>query len=175
MSGDGGLSQGCLAAWLAARIPGCSVELIDIDPGKARVAAELNVPFVLPDNASPDADLVIHASATAEGLHTALRLAAFEATVIELSWFGNRHPPVALGEAFHSRRLNLRSSQVGAIATAQRARWSPGRRMELVLRMLGESALDALITGESSFGQLPDLMRQLTTNPNGTLCHRIVY
>jgi NADPH:quinone reductase-like Zn-dependent oxidoreductase len=166
---------GCLAAWLAAKIPGCDVELIDIDPDKARVAAALSVRFASPQQAAAEADLVIHTSATADGLATALRLAGFEASIIELSWYGDRRPEVALGEAFHSRRLSLRSSQVGAIAPKQRARWTVSRRMELVLRLLRDSTLDAVITGESRFDELPEIMPRLAARPGGTLCHRIVY
>ena len=44
--------------------------------------------------------------------------------VLELSWYGQRPVPLPLGEAFHSRRLTLRSSQVGHVAAAQRSRWS---------------------------------------------------
>jgi threonine dehydrogenase-like Zn-dependent dehydrogenase len=36
---------GCLVAWLARTIPGCAVQLVDIDPGKAPVAAALGVAF----------------------------------------------------------------------------------------------------------------------------------
>ncbi len=166
---------GCLVSWLAARIPGCSVELIDIDPSRAPVAAALGVGFQLPEHATAEADLVFHTSATEEGLSTALRLAGFEAKIIELSWYGERRPAVVLGEAFHSRRLSLRASQVGTIAPAQRARWTPKRRMELVLGLLGDSGLDALITGQSDFDDLPTLMQTLATTPGRTLCHRIVY
>jgi len=165
---------GCLAAWLAGRIPGCAVQLVDIDPGKARIAAALGVRFALPDHAESDADLVIHASATAEGLGTALRLAGFEAAIIELSWFGASRVELALGEAFHSRRLRLQSSQVGAVAASQRARWTARRRMELALRLLADCALDQLITGESRFDELPEVMQTIVTR-GGTLCHRIVY
>jgi threonine dehydrogenase-like Zn-dependent dehydrogenase len=165
---------GCLAAWLAGRIPGCAVQLVDINPGKARIAAALGVRFALPDHAESDADLVIHASATAEGLGTALRLAGFEAAIIELSWFGASRVELALGEAFHSRRLRLQSSQVGAVAASQRARWTARRRMELALRLLADSALDQLITDESPFDELPEVM-QTIAGRGGTLCHRIVY
>jgi threonine dehydrogenase-like Zn-dependent dehydrogenase len=165
---------GCLAAWLAGRIPGCAVQLVDINPDKARIAAALGVRFALPDHAESDADLVIHASATAEGLGTALRLAGFEAAIIELSWFGASRVELALGEAFHSRRLRLQSSQVGAVAASQRARWTARRRMELALRLLADSALDQLITDESPFDELPEVM-QTIAGRGGTLCHRIVY
>ena len=166
---------GCLVSWLAARIPGCRVELIDVDPDKSSVAVALDVAFRSPEHAAAEADLVIHTSATEEGLSTALRIAGFEAKIIELSWYGNRRPAVALGEAFHSRRLSLRASQVGSIAPAQQGRWTPRRRMELVLRLLVDSALDALITGESDFDELPTVMQTLAMRPGRTLCHRIVY
>jgi NADPH:quinone reductase-like Zn-dependent oxidoreductase len=165
---------GCLVAWLAARA-GCDVELVDVDARKAAAAERLGVAFETPADATRDADLVVHASGAAAGLATALELAAFEATVLELSWYGTRRAEVALGEAFHSRRLTLRSSQVGAIAPAQRSRWSTRRRMELVLRLLADDRLDALISGESGFEELPDLLPRLATSPGYTLCHRIRY
>jgi threonine dehydrogenase-like Zn-dependent dehydrogenase len=166
---------GSLAAWLAAGIRGCTVELIDIEPSRARVAAALGVPFRLPDAAAVDCDVVIHASGTGAGLDTALRLAGFEARVIELSWYGSSTVQVGLGAQFHSRRLRLQSSQVGAIAPAQRARWDGARRMGLVLRLLADPALDALITGESAFDELPAIMDRLAEAPGDTLCHRIVF
>jgi Zn-dependent alcohol dehydrogenase len=165
---------GCLAAWLAARA-GCDAELVDVDARKAAAAQQLGVAFKSPHDATRDADLVVHASGSAAGLAAALELAAFEATVLELSWYGARKPEVALGESFHSRRLTLKSSQVGAIAPAQRARWSTRRRLELVMRLLGDARLDALISGESEFQDLPQVFARLATSPEYTLCHRIRY
>jgi 2-desacetyl-2-hydroxyethyl bacteriochlorophyllide A dehydrogenase len=165
---------GCLAAWLAARA-GCEVQLVDVDARKRDVADRLGVPFALAGAAAGDADVVVHATGTAQGLASALELAGFEATVVELSWYGDRRPEVPLGEAFHSRRLTLKSSQVGTIATAQRARWSPQRRMQLVLRLLRDATLDALISGESSFDELPAVLARLSSPSEYTLCHRIRY
>ena len=166
---------GCLVAWLAARTPGTEVQLVDVDPRKRAAAAELGVGFALAASATRDADLVVHTSGTEAGLGQALELASFEATVLELSWYGARRPAVALGEAFHSRRLTLKSSQVGAVAAAQRARWSTARRMELVLRLLADPKLDALISGESAFEELPRVLARLATPSEYTLCHRIKY
>ena len=168
-------SVGSLLAWLINGIPGTEVELIDIDGAKREIAAALNVAFRQPRDATPNADLVCHTSASADGLATALELAGFEATVLELSWYGNDTVPVPLGAAFHSRRLQLRSSQVGTIANSQRQRWDTKRRMALVMRLLEEPSLDALITGESSFDELPGIMQTLANNPAGALCHRITY
>lgn len=166
---------GCLAAWLAARIPGCRVELVDANPARAAVAQRLGVGFAAPEAARGECDAVIHASGSGEGLVAALALAGFEATVLELSWYGDRKVALPLGEAFHSRRLQLRSSQVGSVAPARRARWSHRRRLELALSLLADSRLDALITGESPFAELPEVMARLAAAPADVICHRIVY
>jgi len=166
---------GCLVAWLAAKIPGCTVTLVDVDPAKAAVAATLGVGFALPDAVEGDADCVVHASGTPAGLQTALALAGFEATVLELSWFGTAAVPLPLGEAFHSRRLVLRSSQVGQVAAARRARWNNRQRLCKALELLDDPVLDALVTGESRFADLPQTMARLAAAPAGTLCHRVRY
>jgi len=166
---------GCLAAWLAARIPGCRVELMDINPARANVAAAIGVPFTSPAAASRNVDLVIHASGSSAGLALALELAGHETRIIEMSWFGDQMAVLPLGSAFHARRLTIVSSQVGTVAASQRARWDARRRMQLTLSLLSDPALDHLITGESSFDNLPDVMAALASSPGDALCHRITY
>ena len=166
---------GCLVAWLAGRMPGCDVELVDVNPDRASVARALGVGFATPASVSDGADVVIHASGSPAGLQLALRVAGFEATIVEMSWYGTKVVPLPLGEAFHARRLTLVSSQVGSVAPAQRARWDARRRMRLALALLADQALDALITGESDFESLPATMAQLAAAPGGTICHRIKY
>jgi threonine dehydrogenase-like Zn-dependent dehydrogenase len=172
----GGGVVGLLAGWLVARIPGCRVEVVDVQPARRGVAARLGLGFAAPDAATPDADLVLHASGTAEGLATALRLAAFESTVVELSWHGARAVTLPLGEAFHARRLTLRSSQVGHVAPARRARWTPARRLALALELLGDPVLDALVTDRAPFAELPSVLARLAGDAGAaTLCQRIDY
>jgi len=166
---------GCLVAWLAARIAGTEIELVDVDVRKTAAARALGVPFREPGAARRDADVVVHTSGTSAGLATALELAGYEATIVEASWYGDASPAVPLGAAFHSRRLKLASSQVGAVAAAQRSRWTHARRMELALRLLAHAELDALVTGESPFDELPALLARLTSSPGYTLTHRIAY
>lgn len=166
---------GTLVAWLCARIPGTQVELIDIDPGRAAPAAALGLVLRTPDAAATECDLVIHASGSAAGLRSALAMAGFEATVIEMSWFGQQAVALPLGEAFHAKRLTLRSSQVGHLPPARLPRWSYRRRMELALSLLVDDRLDVLISGESDFADLPHLMPALASDGAGVLCHRIRY
>lgn len=171
----GGGTLGLLVAWLAARLPGCEVQVVDTETGRADVARALGAGFSLPDSARADTDLVVHTSGQGAGLATALRLAAFEATVLELSWYGTRTISVPLGEAFHSQRLTLKSSQVGHVATPQRGRWSHRRRLELALSLLTDPALDRLITHNAPFDELPKVLERLSSGAADTLCHRIDY
>jgi hypothetical protein len=175
----GASTLGCLVARLAAGIPGTMVQLVDTDPGRAEVATALGVAFSLPAEARGDADLVVHASASAAGLETALALAGFEATVLELSWFGSGSVGVPLGGAFHAQRLRLVSSQVGAVSPSRRARRSHGQRLACALALLADPALDVLISGEDDFEDLPAVMAQVAsrraTPGRNPLCHRLRY
>lgn len=166
---------GCLVAWLAGRMPGCRVELIDTNPHRAVVAQALGVTFAQSEEATPDADVVIHASGSPAGLAAAMRLAAFEARIVEMSWYGTRDVSLPLGEAFHARRLSIVSSQVGSVAASQRARWDHRRRMQLALGLLADAALDALLNEESEFDDLPSTMARLAASPGDTLCHVVRY
>jgi 2-desacetyl-2-hydroxyethyl bacteriochlorophyllide A dehydrogenase len=166
---------GSLAAWLAGRIHGCDVELVDVNPQRAAVARALGVRFSSAKTVSDGADVVIHASGSAAGLDLALRVAGFEATVVELSWYGDQVVPIALGQAFHARRLTIKSSQVGSVAAAQRARWDTRRRMQLALASLTDAALDVLITGETPFESLPQTMATLADGSLDAICHRVRY
>jgi threonine dehydrogenase-like Zn-dependent dehydrogenase len=153
----------------------CVVDLVDVNPARAAIARGLGVRFFAPDAVPEGADVVIHASGSAEGLAVALKIAALEAIVVELSWYGDRAVPVALGEGFHARRLTLKSSQVGSVAASQRSRWDTRRRVQFAMTLLANAELDGLITGESAFDALPEVMSRLSTTPGDTLCHRIKY
>ena len=166
---------GCMLAWLASHVPGTEVELVDINPARAVTAKALGVEFAHPDLATDERDVVFHTSASSSGLNCALALAGFEATVAELSWYGDDPVAATLGAGFHSRRLKLISSQVGAVAASRRARRTHSERMQLALRLLCNPVLDTLISGESSFDELPDVMVRLADGTLDTICHRIVY
>ncbi len=165
---------GLLAAYVAALHPGVKVQVVDVDTTKAEVVQALGGIFTDRASADADSDVVVHASATAAGLETALALAGHEATVLELSWYGDARPAVPLGEAFHAKRLRLQSSQVGGLPANQRARWTYRRRLELAVSLLADARLDALLT---SHGALVDLNEQLRGFAHGApgLCHVVDY
>ena len=165
---------GALCAWLCARLPGAEVTLCDRLPGRAPLAETLGCAFATPDRLPGDCDTVIHASASAEGLALALDTAGPGATVVEASWHGAGTVAVPLGGAFHSRRLRLVSSQVGSLPPVRQPRWTPRRRLAKALDLLADPRLDALISGETAFSELPAAYGRILHDPD-TLCHRIRY
>ncbi|WNE95657.1 zinc-binding alcohol dehydrogenase [Streptomyces luomodiensis] len=169
-----GMVGACVAAVLA-RFPAVRVQLVDARPERAEVARALGVDFALPGEAAGDRDLVVHASATEQGLARSLELLAPEGTVLELSWYGDRRVSLPLGEAFHSRRLVVRSSQVGTVSPARGARRGYADRMALALGLLADPAFDALVTGECGFEELPEVLPRLASGELPGLCHRVRY
>jgi len=143
---------GALLAGLCGAIPGTETMLCDTNVARAKVAF----------------DLIFHTSASESGAKTALNAAGTEATVIELSWFGDAAPSLPLGGAFHSKRLRYISSQVGMISPSRRARWDYARRMRKALELLCDPKYDTLITSEVEFTDLPsELPNILAPNASG--------
>ena len=166
---------GCCVARLLSRFPAAHVTLVDVDAGRADVAAALGVNFALPGDAADGRDLVVHASATSVGLQCSLDLLAPEGTVIDLSWYGDAEVRLSLGGAFHSGRLRIRASQVGTVSPARAGRRSTADRLKLALQLLRDPAFDALLTGQSRFVELPDVMALLAAGSLPALCHTITY
>lgn len=166
---------GCLVGWLCGRIPGADVTLVDIDPARADIAARLGLRFAAPSTAPRDCDLVVHASGVGAGLATALDLAGDEATVLDMSWYGQGEVAVPLGGAFHSRRLKLVSSQVGRVAPSHRPRWTPRRRLAAALDLLADPRLDALLAPAVAFRDLPAMLPDILALDSGVLCQLIDY
>ena len=171
----GGGVVGLLAASLCRDLPGARVTVVDPNRSREAAAAALGLGYRPRPPDAADADLVIHASGNPDGLRAALEAAGREATVVEASWYGAAQVPLPLGEAFHARRLTLRSSQVGHVPPGRAPRWSRRRRLDLALSLLADPRLDALLTGESPFEALPAVLAALAGEPGDTLCHRIRY
>jgi NADPH:quinone reductase-like Zn-dependent oxidoreductase len=166
---------GCCVARLLACFPAVQVTLVDVDPARAPTAQGLGVAFAAPLDAPHDCDLVVHASATAAGLQLALELLRPEATVLDLSWYGDTPVALQLGGAFHSSRLTVRSSQVGMVSPARRASRTAADRLSLALDLLRDDAFDAVLAGPTPFHELPHLMNALAAGEMSGGCHTISY
>jgi 2-desacetyl-2-hydroxyethyl bacteriochlorophyllide A dehydrogenase len=169
-----GMVGSCVAR-LLSQIPGAQVTLVDTNPDRAEVAASFGVAFAAPDDAPEGNDLVVHASATSAGLSRSLELLGPEGTVVDASWYGDAPVTLPLGGAFHSSRLTIRSSQVGEVASARRARRTHRDRLALAVQLLADPAYDVLLTGSSRFDELPETMAAIAGGALGGLCHSIDY
>jgi threonine dehydrogenase-like Zn-dependent dehydrogenase len=166
---------GALAGFLCAQVKGVEVTLVDIDPAREALARSLGLKFATPSSAPADCDFVFHTSASAEGLTTALNIAADEATIVELSWYGAGTVAVPLGGAFHSRRLKIISSQVGKVALSHRAAFTHRQRLEAAIKLCAHPQLDALLAPAIAFGELPARLADILKPRSGVLCQLVSY
>jgi threonine dehydrogenase-like Zn-dependent dehydrogenase len=157
----GGGVVGLLAAYLAGRLPGADVTLVDTAHERAVLAGQLGFRFASPEQAPTDADAVFHTSASAAGLATAIACAGTEAAIVEMSWYGEGTTPAPLGGAFHSRRLRLLASQVGQVAPSRRPRWGHRRRLEAALSLLQDPRLDVLVASELDFTEAAERLPEV--------------
>lgn len=171
---------GLLVAFLAARLPGADVTVLDPVESRRSLVEAFGASFSSPlagkvprhaaaghqgrgrggapldvDRGVEKADVVFHTSASEAGLASAIEAAGMEGTVVEMSWYGDKKIAVPLGGPFHSQRLKLISSQVGQVSAGRRPRWDYRRRMDAALRLLLDDRLDALLTTEIAFDEAP--------------------
>ena len=164
---------GLLITYLCARLPGADVTAVDPQGSRASVANAFGAQFLQPGELldqfgggdRQQADLIFHTSASEPGLRSALQVAGQEARIVEMSWYGEHEVTIPLGATFHSRRLQLVSSQVGHVSPSRRPRWSYKRRLTKALELLCDKQLDMLITEEFAFQDLPN---QLPAYLNGS-------
>ena len=166
---------GGMVAKLLAGFPLARLQLIDVDPAKRAFADALGVDFSHPDDALPDCDIVIHCSASQEGLQRSLQLVGDDGDIIEMSWYADRKISLPLGEDFHARRLSIRASQVGVVARARRHRRTNAERLALAVSLLQDPVFDVFLTGSSTFAELPGVVQRLADGNLDALCHVIEY
>ena len=165
---------GCCIARLAAHQAGTAVTLVDTDPARGAMAEALGTRFAAPDDAPGEQDVVYHASGHAEGLALSLGLLRTDGTVADLSWYGDAPVTLPLG-GFHSRRLTIRSSQVGQLAPVRRGVLTTHDRLALAARLLVDPAFDALLSAPRPFTELPALLAATAAGTREALCQVLEY
>lgn len=168
----GGGVVGLLVASLCKRAGASSVRLVEPSQRRRRTAERLGVGEVrAPDEDTPagDADLVIESTGNPALLDRAIAHAGQEATVVVASFYGERRSPISLGDAFHRRRLQLKSSQVSHLPPAKSARWSHERRLAFALELLADPVWDALIDPPVPFEEAPAVYARLDADPGAAL------
>ena len=171
---------GLLIAYLTSRLPGARVMVVDLAPERRAIVETFGATFVPAGTSASttlgdDADVVFHTSASGPGLATAVNACGFEASLVELSWYGDAEIDVALGGTFHAKRLRLVSSQVGHVATSRRPRWSHARRLDAAAALLADPLLDQLVATSVAFDELPTQMPTIFGQTGGGLAPVIAY
>jgi 2-desacetyl-2-hydroxyethyl bacteriochlorophyllide A dehydrogenase len=113
--------------------------------------------------------LLVEASGSPNALATGLGLLAQEGTALVASWYGTKPAALPLGDAFHRRRLTIRSSQVSTIPAELRRSWTIHRRRAVACRLLAELPLDVLATHEFPLAQAPEAFAALDRGDAGML------
>ncbi len=161
------VGAGLLGLFVARLVePHAAVEIIEPDPERVSFARKLGFVAAPPAAATGNAEVVFEASGHPDGLAAALDLARFEATIVVLSWFGDRPVSLPLGGAFHSRRLVLKSSQVAAVAPAKRGQLTARGRLQRALALLADPWFDALIGERVAFDGLASALPRILSCPS---------
>ena len=141
-----GLGAVGLLTSLVLQRAGAAVVAAEPRDWRRQLAHGLGVEAAAPEELStePPVALVIEASGSPDALRAALPLLAHEGTALVASWYGTKPVELPLGAAFHRRRLTIRSTQVSTIPANLTDRWSPERRRQAAVELLGELPLAAL-------------------------------
>jgi threonine dehydrogenase-like Zn-dependent dehydrogenase len=168
---------GILVAALLARA-GAVVLGSEPDPPRRAAAGAFGVRALAPQEVAGavaatsggrGADLVVEASGDPQALAASLELLAHEGTALVCSWYGTRPACLPLGEAFHRRRLAIRSTQVSTLPAALTARWDRGRRARLAWQLARALPLPVLATHEFPFEQAAEAYARLDRKQDGLI------
>ncbi|MDI1477734.1 zinc-binding dehydrogenase [Polyangium sp. y55x31] len=167
---------GQLVARLATRAGG-RVVCIDPDERRAALARELGCAAALPSIDAAivaEADVLVEASGSPEALAALVASAGHEARILVVSWYGEHGVTLPLGGRFHPNRVTIRSSQVGTIPPARRARFTFERRFSVVNELLHDACLDRLVGPLVPFTDAPRLYASLAAGDAWNPPHRVL-
>ncbi len=170
---------GLLTAYVLKRETGRKPMVVDINEERKPIAEALGFEFYTPrslvDNSVSDIDRVFNTSASGAGLQTAIDIASFEAKIIEMSWYGEKEVTLKLGGAFHSKRLQIISSQVGHVAPKHRDTIDFSQRMSRAMDYLSDPDLDQLLENPIDFNSLPVHLEDIFSADSNILCQLVNY
>jgi NADPH:quinone reductase-like Zn-dependent oxidoreductase len=147
-----------LLTGLFARFHGAeSVVVVEPTPARRRVATDLGLEVVDPDDVDPavilksrwrhgagdrGADVVFQCRGQASALALALRMLRPQGTVIDLAFYPGGSEDVRLGEEFHHNGLSLRCAQIGRVPRGTRHLWDRDRLSTETLTLLAAYGQD---------------------------------
>ena len=153
--------------------------VVDMNEEKRQIAEMLGFDFQTPKSLSKHSvsefDHVFNTSASGAGLQTGIDIASFEGKIIEMSWYGEKEVTLKLGGTFHSKRLQIISSQVGHIAPKHRETIDYSQRMSRAMTYLCDPNLDQLLENPIDFKSLPVHLEDIFSPDSNILCQLVNY
>lgn len=141
--------------------------VVETDPWKRSRAAALGFEAVSPENCRGESDLCFNTTGSAAALQWCIDHAGVEATVVELSWYGNQPVRLDLGGRFHRNRIRVVSTQVSTIPRAMSGKFDFASRKKLCAELLADERFDALISAEIAFEDTPRFFSRLRSGTQG--------
>ena len=166
-----------IAQWL--KLSGAG-QVIGIDPLPQRraLATKIGVADVTLDPTDGDvalavrrltdgrgADVTVEVSGSHAALNQAIRVAAYDSTVVVMSWYHGQTVALELGAEYHLNRITLRCSQSGGINPQIAHRWPRDRRERVALQYLSRFPLSELISHRVPFAEAPAAYRLIDERP----------
>jgi threonine dehydrogenase-like Zn-dependent dehydrogenase len=137
-------------------LAGQGIEVVAVDAMSHRLARaeELGATPVLADGdvalrvwqhtEGRGADRVIELTGAYSALHQAIRCAGVDGTVVAGGFYQGPATALRLGEEFHHNRVRLVPSQIGAVPTVLRRRWTRQRLDTTVMQLCARGRLNPL-------------------------------
>jgi 2-desacetyl-2-hydroxyethyl bacteriochlorophyllide A dehydrogenase len=174
------LGQGVVGLLITQLLHRAGAQVIAVDPIPERRghAAALGATALTPEavgdhvqslTGGTGADLAIEVSGSPEAIAQAVRLVAFQGTVVVCSWYGSKPVNLLLGDAFHRRRLRLVSSQVSHVDPALSPRWTRERRLETAIGMLPGLELGSLVSHRFPLARAAEAYALIDRSPEQVL------
>ena len=173
---------GLLTALFARLHGAASVVLVEPTPARRKVAADLGLEVVDPDDLDPavelksrwrhgagdrGADVVFQCRGQPSALALALRILRPQGTVIDLAFYPGGCEEVRLGEEFHHNGLSVRCAQIGRVPRGTGHLWDRDRLSTETLALLATDGKDIakhVITDYTPLSEAPETLVRLAGN-----------
>jgi 2-desacetyl-2-hydroxyethyl bacteriochlorophyllide A dehydrogenase len=148
--------QGVIGLLTTQLLAGQGIEVIAVDaiPARLEWAEKFGAVPVLADGDvalhvweqtdGRGADRVIELTGVYPALQEAIRCAGVDGTVVAAGFYQGPATALRLGEEFHHNRVRLVPSQIGAVPTVLRRRWTRQRLDSTVMQLCARGRLDPL-------------------------------
>jgi 2-desacetyl-2-hydroxyethyl bacteriochlorophyllide A dehydrogenase len=170
---------GLLTAYTCLKEIGNTPIIVDVNPNRRQLAERLGCEFMDTNEFTSKETILFnrlfHTSASQAGLQSCIDNAAFEARIIEMSWYGDKSISLNLGSDFHSKRLQIHSSQVGTISPSKRGTTSHASRMAQAMNLLKDDTLEHLLDSETQFENITERLPDILDPQSDLLCPVITY